>query len=180
MEVYISVHYTWFRAIIKSKLRNQTGIRLLFKLALACLSTLELVLGLCNVPSTFQRIIQLVLRGLTWKTVLAYLDDVVILGNCFSDHIQNLKETLDRFRTYNLKLKPKKCLLFQKVLFLGKIVSAQGIKPNPESIQKILDWPVPQNRKELQQFFGLASYHRDHIDKFAEIAVPVQVDRFKS
>ena len=48
--------------------------------------------GLCNAPSTFQRIIQLVLRGLTWKTVWAYLDDVVILGNCFSDHIQNLKE----------------------------------------------------------------------------------------
>ena len=130
--------------------------------------------GLCNTPSTFQRIIQLVLRGLTWKTVLAYLDDVVILGNCFSDHIQNLKETLDRFRTYNLKLKPKKCLLFQKeVKFLGKIVSAQGIRPNPESIQKILDWPVPHNRKELQQFLGLANYHRDHIDKFAETAVPL-------
>ena len=86
------------------------------------------------------------------------LDDVVILGNCFSDHIKNLKETLDRFRTYNLKLKPKKCLLFQKeVKFLGKIVSAQGIKPNPESIQKILEWPVPCNRTELQQFLGLAT-----------------------
>ena len=128
--------------------------------------------GLCNATSTFQRIIHLVLRGLTWKTVLAYLDDVVILGNCFSDHIQNLKETLDRLKTYNLKLKRKKCILFQKeVKFLGKIVSAQGIKPNHKSVQKILDWPVPRNMKELQQFLGLANYHRDHIDKFAETAV---------
>ena len=47
---------------------------------------------------------------------------------------------------------------------------AQGIKPNPESIQKILDWPVPHNRKELQQFLGLANYH---IEKFAETAVPL-------
>ena len=52
-------------------------------------------------------------------------------------------------------------------------MSVQGIRPNPESIQKILDWSVPHNRKELQQFLGLANYHRDHIDKFAETAVPL-------
>ena len=70
--------------------------------------------GLCNAQSTFQRIIQLVLRDFTWKTVWGYLDDLIILGNCFSDHIQNLKETLDRFRIYNLKLKPKKMSLISK------------------------------------------------------------------
>ena len=130
--------------------------------------------GLCNAPSTFQRIIQLVLRGLTWKTVLAYLDDVVILGNSFLEHIQNLKETLLRFRQYNLKLKPKKCVLFQKeVKFLGKIVNAEGVKTNPESIQKILDWPVPKSKKQVQQFLGLANYHRDHIKNFSEIARPL-------
>ena len=60
--------------------------------------------GLCNVLSMFQRIIQLIQRGLTWKTVLAYLDDVVILGNCFSDHSRNLKETLG-FTTLSSNLK---------------------------------------------------------------------------
>ena len=52
-------------------------------------------------------------------------------------------------------------------------MSAQGIKTNPESIQRILDWPVPCNRKELQQFLGLANYHRHHIDKFPGTAAPL-------
>ena len=53
-------------------------------------------MGLCNVPSTFQRAMDLVLRGLTWKTVLAFLDDVLVLGQDFEDHLKNLREV---FRT---------------------------------------------------------------------------------
>ena len=66
---------------MKSKLQN----RITHKTHFGLFEHVRMSIGLCNVPSTFQRIIQLVLRGLTWKIVLAYLDDVVILGNCFSD-----------------------------------------------------------------------------------------------
>jgi hypothetical protein len=70
-------------------------------------------MGLWNAPATFQRMIQLVLHGLTLKQVLAYIDDFIVLGNSFTDHLQNSRLTLDRFCKYNLKLKPKKCTLFQ-------------------------------------------------------------------
>ena len=73
----------------------------------------RLPMGLCNSPATFQRAIQLVLRGLTWKEVLAYLDDVNVLGKDFMDHLNNLQQVFERFRQYNLQLKPKKCSLFQ-------------------------------------------------------------------
>ena len=63
-------------------------------------------MGLCNAPATFQRALQLVLRGLTWNQVLVYLDDVVILG-------KDLREALLRFRKYSMKLKPKKCEIFR-------------------------------------------------------------------
>jgi hypothetical protein len=53
--------------------------------------------GLCNAPSTFQRAINLVLRGLTWRTVLAFLDDVLVLGRDFDDHLKNLEEMFVRF-----------------------------------------------------------------------------------
>ncbi|VDI08356.1 Hypothetical predicted protein [Mytilus galloprovincialis] len=88
----------------------------------------RLPFGLCNSPATFSRVIQLVLKGLTWRECLAYLDDVIVLGHSFEDHLSKLLHILKRFQYYNLKLKPSKCFLFQKeVKFLGKIVNKDGI-----------------------------------------------------
>ena len=127
-------------------------------------------MGLCNAPATFQRAMQLVLRGLTWSHVLVYLDDVVILGKDFDDCIRNLKEALVRFRKYSLKLKPKKCQLFQReVEFLGKLVSAEGIKIAPSKALAVQQWNEPTNRKELMAFLGFVNYHRDHVPDFAGV-----------
>jgi hypothetical protein len=62
--------------------------------------------GLCNAPATFQRAMQLVLRGLTWTQVLVYLDDIIVLGKSFENGLRNLRNLLYRFRDFNLKLKP--------------------------------------------------------------------------
>jgi hypothetical protein len=70
--------------------------------------------GLCNAPATFSRAMNLVLRRLTHNQVLAYLDDVVIIGRTFEEHMGNLTTVLQRFRRHNLKLKPKKCNIFHK------------------------------------------------------------------
>ena len=126
-------------------------------------------MGLCNAPATFQRAMQLVLRGLTWTQVLVYLDDVVVLGCGFEDGLRNLKAALDRFRKHTLKLKPKKCQLFQpEVEFLGKLVNANGISIAPSKIEAVRNWPVPSSKKEVMSYLGFLNYHRDHIDKFAE------------
>ena len=53
--------------------------------------------GLCNAPATFQRAVQLVLRGLTWKDVLAYLDDIIVVGSSFEHHLTNLRKVLVQF-----------------------------------------------------------------------------------
>ena len=83
--------------------------------------------GLCNASATFERAIQLVLRGLTWKEALAYLDDVNVLGKSFDHHLNNLREVFLRFRRYNLKLKPKKGILFRtEVKLLGKLCTQEG------------------------------------------------------
>lgn len=127
--------------------------------------------GLCNSPATFSRVMQLVLQGLSWKDCLAYLDDAVVLGTDFDEHLCNLSKVLSRFEKYNLKLKPKKCQLFQKeVQFLGKVVNAHGISVNPESIAAVAKWSTPKNKKDLQSFLGFANYHRDHVKHFAQLA----------
>jgi hypothetical protein len=72
----------------------------------------RLAQGLCNAPATFQRVMHLVLRGLTWDRALVYLDDVIVLGKNFIQSLENLERVLQRFLTHNLKLKSKKCHLF--------------------------------------------------------------------
>ena len=61
--------------------------------------------GLCNAPATFSRAVSLVLRGISWKSVIAFLDDVMILGRDFDSHLRNLSAVLRRFDQHGMKLK---------------------------------------------------------------------------
>lgn len=127
--------------------------------------------GLCNAPSTFQRGMELVLRRLQWVTLLIYLDDVIITGKTFKEHLNNLEEVLSRFRKFGLKLKPTKCSLYrEEVLFLGHVVGKDGVRANPSLVQDVEKWPVPQNLKELQAFLGLTNYYRRFVQGYADIA----------
>lgn len=70
--------------------------------------------GLCNLPSTFQRLMEHVLRGLNWKTCLIYIDDIIIYSQSFEEHLQHLEDVFLRLRQANVKLKPSKCFFRQK------------------------------------------------------------------
>ncbi len=130
--------------------------------------------GLCNAPATFSRAMGLVLRGLTWKYVLAYLDDIVVLGNSFEDHIHNLRTVLQRFRQHGLKLKPKKCSLCQReIQFLGHRIDQNGVHITKAKTESVLDWPTPRNRTEMESFLGFVNYHRNFIRGFADLAAPL-------
>lgn len=130
--------------------------------------------GLCNGPATYSRVMNLILRGLLWVIVLAFLDDILVLGCSFRDHLRHIEEVLLRFRKYQLKLKPKKCVLFpEKVDFLGRIVSEGGISLSETDIKAVLDWPIPKSTREVEQFLGVANYHRNFIKNFARIAAPL-------
>ena len=130
--------------------------------------------GLCNAPATFQRLMDLVLAGLQWSHCLVYLDDVIILGKTFSDHLANLKLFFDRIREAGLKLQPKKCKFAQhEVQFLGHIVSDKGVSTDLKKVEEVATWPTPRITKEVQQFLGFAGYYRRFIRDFAEIARPL-------
>ena len=130
--------------------------------------------GLCNAPSTFQRLMDLILTGLQWSTCLVYLDDIIILGKNFTDHIDNIQVVLHRIKDAGLKLQPTKCHFFRKaVSYLGHIVSEHGVAVDPSKVDKIKSWPIPTSSREVQQFLGLANYYRRYIKGFAEVAKPL-------
>lgn len=130
--------------------------------------------GLNGSASTFQRCMEIALKGLNWVTCLIYIDDIIVYGATFEEHISRVDEVLDRVERAGLKLKPKKCILLQKeVIFLGHVVSQNGVRPDPTNISKILQWPTPQNPKQVRQFVATGSYYRKFVKGFATIVRPL-------
>ena len=115
-----------------------------------------------------------VFRGLPLDVCLLYLDDILVPGKTFKDHLQNLGQVLRRLRKVNLKLSPEKTTLFQKeVTYLGHVVGEMGISTDPSKISAIESWPIPSKRKDVKRFLGLCSYYRRFIHGFADIAHPL-------
>jgi hypothetical protein len=98
---------------------------------------------LCNTPGTFKRLMETVLLGFPYDACLVYLDDMVIIGRIFQEHLLNLRNVSERFRETRLKLNPGKCELTQKkVEYLGCIVSPEGIFTDPEKLKAVREWPT--------------------------------------
>ena len=130
--------------------------------------------GLTNAPSTFERLMEMVLAGLQYQICLIYLDDVIVYGKSFEEEISRLGKVFCRLQDAGRKLKPQKCVLFQKqVTYLGHIVSERGVAPDPAKIESVKGWPTPTNVTEVRSFLGLAAYYRRFIKDFSRIASPL-------
>ena len=116
----------------------------------------------------------LVLAGLQWPYCLVYLDNIIVLGNTFDNHLQKLEAVFQLLHKAGLKLKPSKCSFFQQeVQYLGHIVSQEGVSPDPSKVEKVFKCPILSSTQEVQQFLGFASYYRQFIQEFALIAKPL-------
>lgn len=130
--------------------------------------------GLCNAPSTFQRLMDLVLSGHQFDFCVVYLDDIVVFSKSFDEHLKHLKLVFDRLREANLTLKISKCKFGrEKLPFLGHIVSKSGIEPDPSKIEAIKNWPTPKNKDEITSFLGLCGYYRRFCQNFSQKASPL-------
>jgi hypothetical protein len=82
--------------------------------------------GLCNASSTFQRLMEIVLAGLARECCMVYIDDVLVMGHEFEDHLSNLRKVFERLRSAELKLKPQKCFFRSgRAEYLGYVVSRE-------------------------------------------------------
>ena len=128
--------------------------------------------GLTGAPATFQRCMNYILMDSTHAMV--YIDDIIIFSKTFKEHISDIENVLERLLVAGLKIKPSKCDFAKKsVTFLGHLVSAEGILPDPSNTKKIRTFPRPTSVKSIQQFLGLVGYYRKFIRNFAKIAAPL-------
>ena len=122
---------------------------------------------LCNMPATFQHLMQDTLGELNLTYCIIYLDDVIVFGHTEEEHLEHLQMVLERFREFNLKLKPSKCSFFQtEIMYLAHHVSNEGIHPSKENVQAILEFPMPETYTEVRAFCGLLGHYHCFIKNF--------------
>ena len=124
-----------------------------------------------NSGSSFCCLMEMCLGDQQFVTLLLYLDNICVLTTSIDKMLYHIVLVFKWLEKFNLKIKPKKCYFFHcSVVFLGHVLSAEGTSANPKKVDKVKNWPVPMNPKELQSFWQLASYYCHFIPKFTVIA----------
>ena len=129
--------------------------------------------GLHNAPATFQRTMNEVLEGCDGFAG-CYIDDLVVYRKSWEQHLQHLREVLGRLKAANLTVKMKKCQFGQReVHYLGHVIGNGRVRPDPQKLQAVVEYPCPVTKKDVRAFLGLVGYYRRFIPSFASVAAPL-------
>ncbi|XP_036003961.1 uncharacterized protein LOC110367566 [Fundulus heteroclitus] len=145
-----------------------------FKTPMGHFEYLVMPFGLCNAPSVFQALVNDVLRDFLNVFIFVYLDDILIYSKTLAEHQVHVRLVLQRLLENKLFVKPEKCEFHRpSVTFLGLILESGRVRSDPEKIKAVLNWPVPDSRKQLQRFLGFANFYRRFVRNYSMIAAPL-------
>ena len=106
--------------------------------------------------------------------MIVYLDDILVFSKSKEEHLEHLKLVLRTLQKEKLLINLKKCsFMKEELIYLGFVVSKEGLKMDPEKVQAIWNWPIPRNIFEVRSFHGLASFYRKFIRGFSQICAPI-------
>ena len=133
--------------------------------------------GMCNASASFHRAIARALGKIGNREasmVLVYIDDIVIATETVEDHMVRLREVFECLCESTFKMRVAKCdFMNSEIKYLGRVVSAEGIKLDPKAVSKLRDWEVPRKKTELQSYLGFANYNSEFIPWHPKLVAPL-------
>ena len=133
---------------------------------------LRMPFGLKNSAQAFQRLMNGILGNM--DRVFVYLDDILIASPSLDQHLVDLHEVLRRLNEAGLCINRKKCTLAaSQVKYLGHVVDASGVVPQPAKVEAILSMPRPNTKVELQRFLGCVNFFHRFLPDVAATLAPL-------
>ena len=173
--IYTNIDLAW--VFWQSPVRKADRQKTAFACELGLFEWRRMPFGMCNASATFRRAIARALRKIVNREgsmVMAYIDDIVLATETAEDHMVRLREVFENLREAGFKMKVAKCdFMKSEIKYLGRVVSAEGIKPVPKTVAKLRDWDIPRNKTEMQSFLGFANYYRELNPWRAKLVAPL-------
>jgi len=138
---------------IKMHPRDESKTAFMTETCSYCYKVMSFVLK--NAGATYQRLMDKVLAPMLGRNIPTYVDDMVVTSQERGQHAADLEELFATISKYRLKLNPEKCVFCMEAgKFLGFMLTARGIKANPDKCAAILSMRSPTSVKEVQQLTG--------------------------
>ncbi|PIO62365.1 hypothetical protein TELCIR_16080 [Teladorsagia circumcincta] len=128
--------------------------------------------GVKSAPAIFQQIMDTLLAGL--QGVVAYLDDVIVVGRTAEEHEKNLHAVFIRIAECGLHLRLEKChFASSHINYLGHIIDKHGRRPDPKTIEVIDQMASPKDLPQLRSFLGLLSHYGSFVKEMRSLRAPL-------
>ena len=162
---------SWYHQL---KIKSEDIPKIAFRTRYGHYEFLVLPFGLTNAPAAFMNLMNRVFHKYLDRFIIVFSDGILIFSKSMEEHEEHLRIVFQILREKKLYARFRKCKFWlNQVVFLGHVISKEGISVDPSKVEVVVDWARPANVSEVRSFLGLVGYYRRFVEGFSRIAAPL-------